>query len=310
MPPTTMIEETRKVVLLSTRGDRPFEVARRTLLARLAAQDWRYQLQVLDAGTSVDAQRSQLKEATAGKPFVILLDALDSAALKPEVAEAKAAGIFMIGLGGTAADLGCHTVLTVDHRKLGQLAGELTLRALLAKNQAAGTNDTAGRVIEIRGDEESVESGLQHEGFESALKTAPGVVVVHDAPGGWTLAGGRDRTLDALRLQQSFDIVYAHNDLMALGAASALKDRRTEVMIIGSDGFRGSEGGLTLVGDGEIDATVYQPPLVDFAWNLLRKKADEPAFQPKSRYDMPLRTVLPKDVEDIRRNGWPKPPEL
>ncbi|MEN3943585.1 substrate-binding domain-containing protein [Prosthecobacter sp. SYSU 5D2] len=307
-----VVEDSSVVVFLSAHGDRMYENGQRLLFARLMTQDPRFRLQTLDAGSQVETQVSQMKAALQEKPLAILIDALDARSLKTLVSDALSAGVLVIGLGEGSADLDCSTVLVADQRKLGELAGQLAVRALLLKNQEEGRNEAAGRVIEIRGDDESVQCQQRHEGFEAALAEAPGVILVHDAPGGWSLAGGRDRALDALRLQQSYDIVYAHNDVMAFGASLALaqKEVRNEVMVIGTDGFRGTEGGMTLVGDGEIDATLYQPLLVDFAWVLLRKKLEDRTFRPKPRYDMPLRTIQPKDLDEIRLNGLPPHPEL
>jgi len=309
-PSNTVLEETRKVVMLSARGERVFESSQRMLLAQLMVNDPRFELQVLDAGFDAKKQRRQLDEAISQKPFAILLDPLSVPLLKDGVQAAMNSGILMLGLGEDSASLGCTTTLFADQKKLGQMVGELVIHALKAKAVVSGKTEAEGRVVEIRGDEESSVSERRHEGFTSALKAAPGIILIHDAPGDWNLEGGRDRTLDALRLQQSFDIVYAHNDLMALGAADALKDRREDVMIIGTDGFRTSDGGMTLVNEGQIDATVYQPMLVDLALVLLKKKAHEATFQPKPSYEMTIRTILPKDVEDIRRQGLPALPEL
>ena len=312
LPPPAAAVQSWKVVLLSARGERVFENGQRVLLARLMAQDARFQLQVQDAAFSVETQVSQFRKALKEKPFAILIDALEAAPLKPEVDAALSSGVLVIGLGEASADLACSTLLMADQKKLGELAGGIAVRALLQKSQESGGTEAVGRVVEIRGDDESPQCQRRHEGFEAALRSAPGVILVHDAPGAWSLTSGRDRVVDALRLQQSFDIVYAHNDLMAFGAALALSEqkKRSDVMVIGTDGFRGREGGMTLVGDGEIDATLYQPLLVDFAWVLLRKKAENPAFTPKPHYDMPLRTILPKDLDDIRLNGLPPYPEL
>lgn len=301
-----------KVVMLSARGERVYENGQRTALARLMAQDSRFQLQVLDAGFSVETQAEQLEAAIAEKPMAIVLDPLEGKALRPGVMAAQAADIWVIGLGQEAEELECTAMLIADQRRLGEMAGEVTVRALLKKSQESGGTEAAGRVVEIRGDDESRQCQLRHEGFESALAAAPGVILVHDAPGDWSLTGGRDRTLDALRLQHSFDVVYAHNDIMAFGSSLALAqaNKRADVMVIGTDGFRGREGGMTLVGDGEIDATLYQPLLVDFAWLLLRKKTEEPSFQPKTVYEMPLRSILPRDLDDIRLKGLPPYPEL
>lgn len=306
----TEIEEVRKVYFLSARGERPFENGQRLLMARLMAGSPQYSLQIQDAGLSISAQQTQLKVALVEKPFAIIVDPLDPKALADDVKAAASSGILTIGLGEASVDMGFNTVVAADQRHLGQLAGELAVRALLIKAQAEGKTEATGRVIEIRGEDDNALCQRRHDGFEAALKFAPGVILVHDAPGGWSKKGGAERALDAVRLQQSFDVVYAHNDLMALGASEALKDRRTDLMIIGTDGFRGQEGGMTLVGDGEIDASLYQPLLVDFAWQILLKKSKEPGFAPKPHYELTSRTITPKDVDEIRRKGLPAYPEL
>jgi len=133
---------------------------------------------------------------------------------------------------------------------------------------------------------------------------------VHDAPGFWSREGGAERVREALRIQRSFDAVYAHDDLMAAGAAEALPaDLRENVFVIGTNGHGGREGGHTLVNAGVIDATVYQPLLVDFAALLIAKKIREPAFQPKPAYALDPRRVTPRDLDDIRLNGMVPYPE-
>lgn len=309
-PSYTVIEEPEKVVFLSARGNRSFEIGQRLLLTQLMGGNAGFELEIQDAGLDAALQRNQLQAAIAAKPLAILLDPLQPKESQGQVRMAEEAGILVIGLGQDSADLDCSTYLYTDQKKLGQKVGELVIAALQAKAQESGQTETVGRVVEIRGDEQTPDCQRQHEGFESALKAAPGVILVHDAPGDWTQKGGQERAQDALRLQHTFDIVFAQDDLMALGAAEALKDRRNDLMIIGINGFRGPQGGTTLVSDGDLDATVYQPMLVDFAWLLLQKKAQGPKFIPKPSYEMTFRTILPKDVNDIYRNGLPALPEL
>lgn len=309
-PTYTAIEETKKVVFLSARGNRSFELGQRLLMAQFIGNHSGFEFEVQDAGLDAAKQRDQLEAAIAAKPFAILLDPLDPPDLQSAVKAAVDAGILTLGFGEDSLSLGCSSSLYTDQKKLGQKVGELVIHALKAKALESGQTDTTGRVVEIRGDEVTPNCQRLHDGFEAALKTVPGVILVHDAPGGWTQAGGQERTQDALRLQHSFDIVFAHDDLMALGASDALKDRRSDLMILGINGFRGDQGGTTLVDEGRLDATVYQPMLVDFAWLLIKKKAQNPSFTPKPRYEMTFRTILPKDVNDIYRNGLPALPEL
>lgn len=315
-PEQTVVEDVRKIVLLSAGTDLGFENAQRSLLAGMMATKAHYQLQAENAQGKLDAQLAQFNAALESKPFAILLDALDAGPRKAElaaaVAKATSAGVLIIGLNETSLELDCTSVILADQRKLGKMAGELVVKALQQRSQEAGLPQVTGRVVEIRGLDHDLRCQLRHEGFAEALKVEPGVILVHDAPGNWTQDGGAERTRDAIRLQQTFDVIYAHNDLMALGAAKTMvqQERRDDMMIIGTDGFGGPDGGMTLVGDGEIDATIYQPFRVDFAWQLLQKKASEPSFQLKSRYELSPKVILPKDVDDIRRNGLPAYPAL
>lgn len=310
-PRFTTVEDVRKICLLSSGINRAYTQGQVTLLQQLAAQNPAWEVQVLNAAGDASLQEEQLAKTMANPPYALLIDPVDgrSQTLKQAVQEAAGKGVLTFGLGLKAEPLAAGTLLTVDHRKLGQLAGELSLKALRAKAAEKSQPEVRARIVEIRGEDYQAEGDLRHEGFATAIKAEPGLIIVHDAPGNWTQDGGRDRLADALRLQHSFDLVYAHDDVMALGAARALKEQRSEVMVIGTDGFRGSLGGLTLVGEGEIDATIYQPLLVDFAWLLIRKTAAEPGFRPKGQYELESRIITPKDLADIARQGLAPFPE-
>ena len=58
------------------------------------------------------------------------------------------------------------------------------------------------------------------------------------------------------------DIIYSHNDDMAIGAYDALKEagiNPENIIIIGTDGASGENGGIKAVLDGKIDATFFYP---------------------------------------------------
>ena len=56
------------------------------------------------------------------------------------------------------------------------------------------------------------------------------------------------------------DVIFAHNDYIALGAYKALHALgREDVRVVGIDGFSGSDGGLQLVREGVLDATISCP---------------------------------------------------
>lgn len=276
---------------------------------QLLANQTRATLQTLDAGGDGPTQAAQFAQAIAAKPFAIIIEPVDVATVAAPIKDAVAAGVLVIGLGQAATAAPCTTVLYCDQVEMGRLAGKMAVRAITRKAKEESRAEITGRAVEIRGDDSPI-SAKRHEGFMAELKTVPGIILVHDAPGGWTKAGGKERMLEALRVQKSFDVVYAHNDSMALGAAEGAGDQRESTLIIGTDGFSAPEGGFTLVNNGDIDASVYQPLLVDFAWSILRKKMDKPDLPLKPSYQLTAYPITPKDIEELRRNGLPPFPKL
>jgi ribose transport system substrate-binding protein len=303
-------QPSQTVVLMTAHGERPYDLAQSQLLARLILSRDGLKLKTLDAAGDSQLQSRQLDEALADKPVALIVSALEPETLAPRLSTAVQTGMTVIGLGENAANLPCTTFLQVPQKELGKLAGELAVRALTLKAGSEGKAEVSGRVVELRGDETSPAAKARHEGFTEALQKSPGIVIVHDAPGGWSQKGGRERTLEAVRLQSRFDIIYAHNDDMALGAAAALGDQRSEVLVIGSDGFFGSSGGLNLVNFGDIDATIHQPLLTDLAWQIVVRRLEDATFTPKPTYRVSSSLITPKNVNEFLQKGPPALPKL
>ena len=65
----------------------------------------------------------------------------------------------------------------------------------------------------------------------------------------------------ALAAHDHIDLVYAHNDPMAMGAylAAKAKGREGEMKFVGIDGLPGLDGGRQMVADGKLSATFVYP---------------------------------------------------
>lgn len=288
-----------------------YEQMQRLVLTRLLAEaNARLSLVLHPAEGSATRQMQQLRAAAREKPDFLLVSPLDAAALAAPLAELRQAGTRVIGLGEAAAELACDTVLFCPQRELGRLAGDLVRRSLERRAQELGLPAPRGRVVQIRGDEDAAAGRARDEGFRAVLAEVPGLVLVHDAPGFWTREQAAERVREALRLQGGFEALYAHDDLMAAGALDVLApDVRENVLVIGTDGHGGRAGGHTLVNSGLLDASIYQPLLVDYAVQLILKSLREPAFRPKPSYALTPRSVTPRELDDIRLNGMAPYPE-
>lgn len=267
-------------------------------------------VQILALG-DVQRQIAQLRTQVAQGGTHLFVFPVDAQALVPVLTELKAAGVTIIAFSKDLPEKACTTALYVDEAKIGDLAGSFVVSALQQKSADEGRPETVGRVVQITGPEGSAYSNAVSTAFQAALKKAPGVVLVHDAPANWAAEEAGYRFNDALRLQKQFDVVFCHSDFMAFGAARAARAAqppvRDSLLILGLDGNPGNGGGLSLVVNSEIDATVHVPPLVDFAWDICVKILDDPAYTPKPRYEL-LPVLASGDLAaTLQSKGSPKP---
>ncbi|MDE6341923.1 MAG: substrate-binding domain-containing protein [Muribaculaceae bacterium] len=118
---------------------------------------------------------------------------------------------------------------------------------------------TAGnaKAIEIYGLPGSTPAEGRHKGFTDEF-TAAGGKILDSVVANWKEEDARAGTDSILRLHPDADIIFAHNDRMAIGA-SAAADRlgREGILIIGIDAA--PEIGIKAVADSIIDATFLYP---------------------------------------------------
>lgn len=308
----TQNAQTTSIVLLLQDTRIPLQQFQRDGLAMLVGRQKGCELTVHDAAGSAAQQAEQFRTAIAAKPSAIFVSPIDPPALAALIIEAKTAGISVIGLDKRMLDEGCASIVFSDQRRVGRLAAETALEALKRKATEEGATETTGRIVQIRGVEDSFPTNELAAGFEDELKKESGVILVHDAPADWKPENATARTTEAFRLQKQFDVIFAHNDALAMGAAKATIDagERENVFIVGTDGLTGTKRGMELVRMGEIDATIVQPALVDFALQIILKLRDEPDFKPQSAYEIEPFAVVPKNVEQALRTGTYKFPGL
>lgn len=298
-----------KVVLCLGNSAEPHQFVQANMLMDIMRSAIDFELSANDARKSVDRQIEQLRNLVSAKPTAVIVQPVDAAAVKEEVAGLRNAGIIVIGLDAALQDV-CTSVVFCDQRKIGTMAAGYAMSALQRKAQEAGSAEVKGRVVQIQGDEDSAKSRARSEGFIEALKAQPGIVLVHDTTSKGTGADAVLRFDEALRLQKSFDIVYAHNDLIAAGVsdASVKANLRDQLLVIGTDGINGSGGGLEMLRRSQIDATVHQPLLVDFAWKLVEKIVKDSSFKPKPAYEVEPVLFTPRNLDELLAKGVTVPP--
>jgi ribose transport system substrate-binding protein len=118
-----------------------------------------------------------------------------------------------------------------------------------------------GDIVEIRGLPGSTPAQERSAGFHQAIAADTGMHIIHDPVANWLREEAMTQMEAALAAHPHIDLVYAHNDPMAIGAWLAAKavGREHEMKFIGIDGLPGIDGGRQAVKDGKLAATFVYP---------------------------------------------------
>ncbi len=303
--------DSKSIVFLLRDGDDPYQSVQANELGQAARSTSGYTVRFEDARGQAATQVEQLRALGAKKPHAVLINPVDPKAVTTEIGNLRRAGVFVIGLDSRFEDEVCDTLVYTDQKKIGAAAGDLIVQALKRKAKDLAAPTVEGRVIQIQLDESLPVSKDRNDGFVSALKAESGLVLVHDgsAKGAPLAAAGLFE--EALRLQKQIDAVYVQNDLMARGVHEAAEKAgvREQLLIVGTDGTGGPGGGLEMIRQAHLDATVHQPLLVNLAWQILALRDKDAAFKPKARYEIEPVAITPKNVSEIATKGiaMPKP---
>jgi ribose transport system substrate-binding protein len=138
-----------------------------------------------------------------------------------------------------------------DNRLIGNEAGTLIAEVLHGK----------GDIVEIKGLPGSPPARDRSEGMREAIAQYPGIRIIHDPVANWLREEAMTQMEIALAAHDHIDLVYAHNDPMAVGAylAAKAKGRDREMKFIGIDALPGPDGGRQAVADGKLAATFVYP---------------------------------------------------
>ncbi len=305
-------DERAEIILLLPDSRIAMQEFQRNGLSMLVSRQAGYKLTTSDAAGSSTQQLEQFRQAIVAKPAAILVSPIDPPAIAALIVEAQTHGITVIGLDKRMLNEGCASVVFSDQRRVGRMAADTIIDALKRKAADEKRTEITGRVVQLRGVDDSYSTNEIAEGFSEGLRMQSGVILVHDAPADWSTENATKSTTEAFNLQKNFDAIYAHSDAIAIGAAKAAETagQRESVFIVGTDGLSGQKRGLELVRLGEIDASVVQPALVDLALQIIVKLRSDKAFKPQPSYEILPVVILPKNVEQSLRTGTYKLPNL
>ena len=163
-----------------------------------------------------------------------------------------------------------------------------------AAQYAASLTGKGGRVIEIRGRHDSSPATGRHEGFVTEAARA-GLEIVASAYGDWNYEDATVAADSLFNIYKDIDLVYAHNDRMAIAASEVARRHGLDLKVIGIDAA--PEIGIRAVADGVIDATFFYPTE---GYGLIRTALDILEGRPYERNGRwPLSSAVDKSNADI-----------
>lgn len=226
--------------------------------AKAAAEDAGIDLIVTDANDDAATQANNIEDLIAKGVKVLIVNPVDSDAVKAPVQKALDAGIKVI-----AVDRAVNGA-TVDC----SIASDNVLGAELATKELVKLLGEGAEVIELEGITGASATVDRGKGFHNIADTQLKVVAKQTAK--FDRAEGEKVMSNLLQAHPNVKGVFAHNDEMALGALKAIQSAKKDVKVIG---FDATDDALKAVEDGTLAATIAQQP------DLMGKTAVETAVK-------------------------------
>jgi len=239
-----------------------------------------------------DGQGKQENQIRAIRSFVtqhvdaIVLAPLVETGWDPVLREAKRAGIPVV--------ITDRTIQTADESLYACFIGsDFSSEGRMAADWLAAKVKGKGRIVELQGTPGSAPANDRRKSFGEALAKYPDLKIIDSQSGDFRRTGGKE-VMEAFikKHGKDIDILYAHNDDMALGAVQAIEEAGLkpgkDIIIVSIDAVR---EGVQAVVDGKINCTVecnplFGPKVYDTIQHLLAgEKVERKSFNKDELFD-------------------------
>jgi galactofuranose transport system substrate-binding protein len=249
-----------------------------------AAKEAGIELKFSDAQQKQENQIKALRSFIAQKVDVIALTPVVSSGWDTVLKEIKDAKIPLILMDRSvdSKDTSLYTThIGFDFVKEGFMAGEwLTEKAKTMKGDI--------NVVELQGTVGSAPAIDRKKGFEDAIKSNSNIKIIRSQTGDFTRAKGKEVMEAFLKAEgKKINVLYAHNDDMAIGAIQAIEEAGMkpgkDILVISVDGVKGAFEAMMA---GKLNVTVECSPLLG---PLVMKTAQ----------DIVAGRPVPKDIKGV-----------
>lgn len=224
------------------------------------------EVRLASADDDNDSQLSQINYFIDQGVSLLIVSPNQVHAISPALERAQQKGIPVILVDRKTQSKKYTAFIGCDNYLLGKLVGDYIAQRLKGK----------GRIVEIRGLDDSSPAIDRHRGFVDALNAYPDLQIVASESGDWKEQSGSEVMKRVLSKTQDFDYVFAQNDRMAYGAYKVACEHglQDKCRFVGVDGLAGKDGGLELVRQGVLEASMLYPTkgdeVIALAMKILR----------------------------------------
>ena len=204
-----------------------------------------------DPALDPQKQASMIEDCISRKPDVIVVNAVDPAAVVPSLQKASAAGIPVLMQNADTNDEGHqYTKAFVGSQSYdqGYAVGQMIAKAL--NNQ--------GNLVIIGGKAGQTDAVNRTAGLKAAFADAKAnITILAEQPADWSKDKATTVMQDLLTRYPKIDAVFGHDDPMALGALQAIKaaGRQSEIKVYG---VNGNKEACSAIQSGDMAGTALQ----------------------------------------------------
>jgi ribose transport system substrate-binding protein len=274
----------------------PYRAAQNAAMQKLWDARPDVRLVIADAQQDNSKQVAQIETFIRQKPDLLIVAPNERAALTAVMGQAMEAKIPVICLERDILQPNYTSYVHSDNVEIGRKAGQFIVDHLTKKY-----GSPKGNVVAMRG-LLGVEGEINRDkGAKEIFAKYPDIKIVADPVADWIQAKAKDRMTEVLRGQPKIDVVYGHNDPMAIGAYLAAKElgREKEMIFVGVDGLAGEAGGIKKVLDGVLAATFVYPLCVDKAVEIGDRILRGSDFRPEKEYVIESTMVTPENAASL-----------
>lgn len=213
-------------------------------------------LKFSDGQGKQENQIRALRSFIAQKVDAIVLAPLVETGWDPVLRDARRAGIPVI--------ITDRSIATTDESLYACFIGSDFLEeGRMAAEWLAKKTGGKGRIVELQGTPGSAPANDRRKAFAEGIAKHPGLQIIDSQSGDFRRTGGKE-VMEAFikKHGKNIDVLYAHNDDMALGAVQAIEEAGlkpgADILIVSIDAVR---EGVQAVVAGKINCTVECNPL-------------------------------------------------